>query len=254
MGVVPNVYASEGAAGVDKRLAAWCAVAIRSAHRAALRAAEAEGATAEVASACAEAVRKLEEGPLGTADRAVGQATVDDDTGAPDGDGFVYQNPNEGGIEAIRISFAQLQPHTQGAHVREWEGQRSWLQMARAQADERTWTAHVHRGFRSEGGAAGRKVEHSVAVDPHGAVYTIATPARWPWLVEYEIDGRDAARQDGTDGQRVRISIQLGLAEGALKARVCARHVRADGLRHRGNDTAIPPWALTHRKQTHPLG
>ena len=230
---------SEGAAGVDKRLAAWCAVAIRSAHRAALRAAEAEGATAEVASACAEAVRKLEEGPLGTADRAVGQATVDDDTGAPDGDGFVYQNPNEGGIEAIRISFAQLQPHTQGAHVREWEGQRSWLQMARAQADERTWTAHVHRGFRSEGGAAGRKVEHSVAVDPLGAVYTIAAPARWPWLVEYEIDGRDAARQDGTDGQRVRISIQLGLAEGALKARVCARHVRADGLRHRGDDTAI---------------
>ena len=82
-------------------------------------------------------------------------------------------------------------------------------------------------------------MEHSVAVDPHGAVYTIATPARWPWLVEYEIDGRDAARQDGTDGQRVRISIQLGLAEGALKARVCARHVRADGLRHRGDDTAI---------------
>ena len=196
------------------------------------------GDTAEVASACAEAVRKLEDGPLGTASRVVGQAAVDDDTGAPDGGGFVYQDRGKGGVDTIRICFAQLQPHTQGAHIREWGGRRSWLQAARAQTDARKWTAHAHKGFRSEGGAAGRKVEHSVAVDPLGAVYAIATPARWPWLVEYEIDGHDAARQDGTDGQRVRISVRLGHAEGTLKARVCARHVRADGRRHRGDDTA----------------
>jgi len=229
----------EGAARPDKQLAMWCAIAVCSAHAAAIQAADAVGATAEVASACSAAIQKIEEGPLGTASRAIGHVALNEESGAPDDGGIIYQTHDEGGIDSIRIRFIQLQPHTQGAHLREWSERRSWLPSARAHTGKRTWSAHTHRGFRSEGGAAGRKVEHSVAVDPLDAVYSITAPATWPWRVEYEIHGHDIARPDGTPGQRVQISVRLGYADGAPKARVSARHVRADGRRHRGGDTAI---------------
>ena len=229
----------EGAARPDKQLAMWCAIAVCSAHAAAIQAADAVGATAEVASACSAAIQKIEEGPLGTASRAIGHVALNEESGAPDDGGIIYQTHDEGGIDSIRIRFIQLQPHTQGAHLREWSERRSWLPSARAHTGKRTWSAHTHRGFCSEGGAAGRKVEHSVAVDPLDAVYSITAPATWPWRVEYEIHGHDTARPDGTPGQRVQISVRLGYADGAPKARVSARHVRADGRRHRGGDTAI---------------
>ena len=224
---------SEGARS-DRELAVWCAVAVRSAHAAAIRAANAENAAAEVEHACGEATRQLEDGPLGSANRAAGDAAVDEATGAP----RITPREDGGGIGAIRLRFAPLQPHTL-AHIREWEGRRSWLPAARAGIGARTWSAHTHRGFRPEGGAAGRKAEQAVAVDAHGAVYNIAAPAKWPWMIEYEMDGYEATRPDGSEGARTRTTIRLGHADGAITARVSARHVQANGQRFRGGDKAM---------------
>jgi len=226
----------EDAANIDKRLAAWCAVAICSAHAAAVSAASAGDATDEVAQACDEAVRKLQDGPLGSASRAAGDATVDGVTGTP----YIPQRgADEGHISAIRMRFSQLQRHTQLAHVHEWTGRRAWLPSERRKSETATWTAHTHRGFREGGGAAGRKEAHAVAVDAHETVYSIAATARWPWLVEYELDAFDATRTDGTKGQRTSVTVQLGYSDGEMTARVRARHVQADGQRYRSDDTAI---------------
>ena len=57
--------------------------------------------------------------------------------------------------------------------------------------------------------------------------------------MEYEVDGYEATRPDGTDGARTLTTLRLGHADGANTATVSARYVRADGQRYRDGGDAI---------------
>jgi len=163
----------------------------------------------------------------------VGAACVNRVTGGPNVEH--REGDDWSGIEQVRVRYAQLRRvcGAAGHHMQLEEWGRlhgTWLQTARGDGAQR-WSAHTRHGFRPGVGAAHRKEVETVAVGPDGAVYAVAPPGTWPWLVEYEAVVRCATgaamlvrlRLKHGQGETVAVGVSAWPADAQGKPTRCAR-------------------------------